>query len=388
MKNTSDSQIVVYSLFFFAICIIIYLCIPDYCINAYKALNYDDNGQIGDIIGGTTSPIIAVIAAYLTFLAFWIQYKANKQQRQDIAVERFESRFYEMIHLHRENLSNLTCGEVSGREAISCYCYKLLIIYSLISHIIEHLDKKSKKDFKRFSLQEYKGNEGKTKIVIAYNLFFYGANYSMIFDFNNKEKRLYDIICHEIEAFESSCTVIDINAKYTEELISITFTDILDSYASANDTDESQAPNKLQIPDKLLCGYNAKLGVYYRQLYHITKFVAQKEGLTETDRYEYMRIVRCQLSDYEQILLYYNSLSPVGHKWNEQLVSPNSIDSEKWLISMGLIARFRLIKNIPSSFIMFGHLPEQEYVCEILKYRKNAPNCTFFESRKAYIIGV
>ena len=121
MKNTSDSQIVIYSIFFFAICIIIYLCIPDYCINVYKASNYDDNGQIGDIIGGTTSPIIAVIAAYLTFLAFWIQYKANKQQRQDIAVERFESRFYEMIHLHRENLSDLTCGEVSGREAISCY---------------------------------------------------------------------------------------------------------------------------------------------------------------------------------------------------------------------------------------------------------------------------
>lgn len=38
--------------------------------------------EIGDSIGGTLNPIIAFTASILTFLAFYIQYKANKSQRE------------------------------------------------------------------------------------------------------------------------------------------------------------------------------------------------------------------------------------------------------------------------------------------------------------------
>ena len=46
-------------------------------------------------------PFIAIAAAGLTFIAFWVQYKANIQQRHDIAIERFESNLFEMIHILR-----------------------------------------------------------------------------------------------------------------------------------------------------------------------------------------------------------------------------------------------------------------------------------------------
>ena len=52
-------------------------------------------------------PFIAIAAAGLTFIAFWVQYKANIQQRHDIAIERFESNLFEMLHIQQEIISEL-----------------------------------------------------------------------------------------------------------------------------------------------------------------------------------------------------------------------------------------------------------------------------------------
>lgn len=67
----------------------------------------NDTGVIGDTIGGFMGPLIAIAAAVLTFMAFWVQYKANIYQRQDISIERFENNFFEMLHLLQEIKSNL-----------------------------------------------------------------------------------------------------------------------------------------------------------------------------------------------------------------------------------------------------------------------------------------
>ncbi len=40
-------------------------------------LDFSKTGQIGDTIGGTMGPFIAIAAAILTFIAFWVQYKSN-----------------------------------------------------------------------------------------------------------------------------------------------------------------------------------------------------------------------------------------------------------------------------------------------------------------------
>ena len=55
----------------------------------YTIADFTDSGQIGDTIGGIMGPFIAIVASLLTFLAFWVQFKANQQQRFDIAIERF-----------------------------------------------------------------------------------------------------------------------------------------------------------------------------------------------------------------------------------------------------------------------------------------------------------
>lgn len=72
---------------------------------------FDILGQgsnIGNAINGITGPFIAIGAAFLTFLAFWVQYKSNIFQRNDIAVERFENNFFELLHIHQNIVAELT----------------------------------------------------------------------------------------------------------------------------------------------------------------------------------------------------------------------------------------------------------------------------------------
>ena len=81
-------------------------------------IDFTDTGQIGDTIGGIMGPFVAIAAAVLTFIAFWVQYKANIQQRHDIAIERFESSVFELLHLQQEITSNLEIGVETGQTVV------------------------------------------------------------------------------------------------------------------------------------------------------------------------------------------------------------------------------------------------------------------------------
>lgn len=91
-KNKTDIVLII--LVVTSLFLLIYSVV--YCINYYYngdilfyyPNNVDDEGkllnpnEIGDSIGGIMNPIIGLSASVLTFLAFYIQYKANKEQRE------------------------------------------------------------------------------------------------------------------------------------------------------------------------------------------------------------------------------------------------------------------------------------------------------------------
>ena len=113
MKNKGNSKknktftldFWIYLVIFLALIAII-CCFPAWFTEPGK-LDFRDTGQIGDTIGGIMGPFVAIAAAILTFLAFWVQFKANEQQRKDIALERFESNFFELLHFHQEITNGL-----------------------------------------------------------------------------------------------------------------------------------------------------------------------------------------------------------------------------------------------------------------------------------------
>ena len=87
-------------------------CLPWILVKNSWRIDFTDTGQIGDTIGGIMGPFVAIAAAGLTFIAFWVQYKANIQQRHDIAIERFESNLFEMIHIQQEIINGLLIEEL------------------------------------------------------------------------------------------------------------------------------------------------------------------------------------------------------------------------------------------------------------------------------------
>ena len=87
--------------------VVVLICFLPWAFTRSWFIDFTGTGQIGDTIGGIIGPFVAIAAAGLTFIAFWVQYKANIQQRHDIAIERFESNLFEMIHIQQEITNGL-----------------------------------------------------------------------------------------------------------------------------------------------------------------------------------------------------------------------------------------------------------------------------------------
>ena len=69
---------------FFVLSFFIFRYAPDYLIQVGINRKYPikETGTTGDTFGGTLGPIVGWLAALLTFAAFWVQYRANQQQRK------------------------------------------------------------------------------------------------------------------------------------------------------------------------------------------------------------------------------------------------------------------------------------------------------------------
>lgn len=107
MKDYSTFDKGFWKSFSWFLLVIIVICILPWLLAKHALIDFSSTGEIGDTIGGIMGPFVAIAAAGLTFIAFWVQYKANIQQRHDIAIERFESNMFEMIHIQQEKINGL-----------------------------------------------------------------------------------------------------------------------------------------------------------------------------------------------------------------------------------------------------------------------------------------
>lgn len=71
-------------------------------------IKYDVTGQIGDFIGGVIGTLISAVGFYYLYLTF-------TEQKSAFERERLESNFFDLIKLHRENVSEL---EFDGKKLV------------------------------------------------------------------------------------------------------------------------------------------------------------------------------------------------------------------------------------------------------------------------------
>lgn len=78
-------------------------------------------------------------------------------------------------------------------------------------------------------------------------------------------------------------------------------------------------------------------GVYFRNLYRTIKYIDEHTILSRIEKYEYVTLLRSQLSDYELALLFYNCLSFYGRGKFKPLIE-----------------KYALLHNLPERLLISG----------------------------------
>jgi hypothetical protein len=279
---------------------------------SFIGIDFSKTGSIGDTIGGIMNPFIALAGIFLTFLAFYIQLKANQQQRvlfrqelmeQNIQFRKnqLENQFYEMIKLHRENIND-------------------------ISLIIKHTSIISGAPFQKKDIHAFEEK------IIGREVFKYFLNEIEILYYVAKE--VYPDLCHDVllqKAYHifwvgidvfSTMTTRDIELEKTKQYI-----EKLRNIRNENDQDGHAFTISMQrygikrYKYTLFCGYSSILAHYYRNLFQIVKFIVSQNntGMDYPDKRKYLRILRAQLSNQEQVMLFYNWKSGFGTNWESKI---------------------------------------------------------------------
>ena len=309
--------------------------------NGLEIFDYTQTGPIGDTIGGIAGPIIAFIASLLTFLAFWVQLQANKAQaaqfnKQDIdtKIERFESNFYELIKLHKENVQEITLdrydkNKIEKRHAFNSFYrefkYSYFVTKSVYNEMLVAKEIDSKYDDRQL-------------VRLAYILFYSGVG-----------------------KIQKGVNIAMIKSKFNEKLYNKIYIKLLDIKLNHQIKIKDKTLIEIELPDcgtanlpesyPPFPGYFSKLGHYYRHLLQIVKFVVnQDEKIFNLKRKEeYLATLRAQLSDHEQLMLYYRVLAGYGNEW---------------LIN-GYFTKYKMIYNLPLPLANFAVPPTKFFQKEI-----------------------
>ena len=285
--------------------------------------------ELGDTLGGTIGPFVGAAGVIFTFLAFYMQKVANDEIRKQFKIQQFESQFYEMIRLYKDNLDEIELfarrkfevrdlnGDLTGyqyenytvsrRDAFKEFKNEFeFILRKIIASNLEIIDEDSFKE--------------------AYSVFFWGLKDIELFNLADRiaiQSRTYDFesILYKMQEIQFSEQVLEFNQGYKFEI-------------------------------EAFKGHSEFLGHYYRHLYHIVKFIVNNESLVYDEKMKYLSMLRAQLSNYEQIMLFYNWLSGYGEGWEN--------DENKFF------TEYKMIHNL-----WYSELYETEFISNAIEDLKN-----------------
>ncbi|MCW3128442.1 MAG: hypothetical protein JWO03_4100 [Bacteroidetes bacterium] len=243
--------------------------------------------EFGSFIGGLVGPMFYLAGFFLLYETIIVQNKSFEKQQ-------FETKFFELLRFHRQNVTEMEYrlpyeehkyinGPLVFREIKSQFTK----LYKIVSPFIE-ASPAIPADRKKIET-----------IDITYLLLFFGVSQSTL-----------PILEHILEK------------RYDRQLT----TDIILEVRK-----ERTAYN----PDSMYFGgHQLRLAHYYRHLFQIVNYVDSTDFITDIQKYDYVKILRAQLSQHEVAIFFLNSLS-IGQPWEKN----------------GYITKYKFIKNLPPNFV-------------------------------------
>lgn len=349
-------------------------------------------GQYGDFIGGLLGTIFTLASFIILYVGYHQQrrqfYKAFRQQDQAQRMETFEKRFFEMVQIHRANVSEMEYTSyprgiihpMNTEQDRETAVHRK--VFRVIYDDLELLEEETRDLFRGVSveqiynpkyLQEIKSNETYTtrkidllvlaKYDILYLIVFFGIGRSgqaiAIHFLSSRYEKAF---------FQPILNFVSLKPKKESDYYKL-WNDIMQS----PDEDKAQVldyfrnrrgfdlrvdfPKASGLPysepyvkrfyysndyNKYYGGHQFRLGHYFRHLYQAVRYV-NDAGLEGDEAYNYIKFLRAQLSTFEQIILAINSLSALGRAWELENKQKKAMPVDQMLIS-----KYNMIRNIPT----------------------------------------
>ena len=274
---------------------------------------------------GVMSPFVAICAAILTYLAFRMQFLANKKMLSDSAKQQVERQFYEMLKIHKDNVNKLqwkifesetenvvdvmnlnsSCGNTltkgimkeythiprNGNGVLSFFLNELTLIYLCVKEIWNAKKKEKEEIF-----------------FAAYEIFFEGIQKSS--QLSLAEKKLMRNIQDKIRDPRNSGNFLE--------------------------TDIYKKCGKIGRCN-VFTGHRDVLNSYYRHLFYTVKTVVNSPVYKDDDeRLTYLKILRSQMTSEEQTLLLFNWYAGYGTEW----------ECKKEKLENHFFTQYKMIHNI------------------------------------------
>lgn len=287
--------------------IVIIILAPFILTRSLGLVSFDDTGQIGDTIGGTTAPIIGIVSIYLLYRTLKEQAEFNGEQSVIAHKEQFKSTFFQLLQEQRD---------ISDRLQGTFY-------------MLNETNVRNKKSIEASGL----------------NFFFYARKQlNTIFDSLDNPTycgKYHTELAYEIET--SIDAIVEstpfLHPNVPEEERQATLTEIYEmrrpfhySYINTRyrisesiyqQYQKHTVENKIKLGYALFYNQHENVGHYFRHLYQVLKYVKDNEdaevamhgsrvkGKREKkirDNYrQYAQFIQAQMSIDELYLLFYDS---------------------------------------------------------------------------------
>jgi len=325
-------------IYLFIIFALIVIC-SVFAIHEFTQIEISAIGAVGAFLGGVLGPLFALLVGVFTFLAFYVQFVANRKIQEQFEVQQFENQFYKMLDLHKANVDELKIpyierfskkiqilneddvdAELDSRlryvEGRKAFVDMVEEFHDILTQVLWDSRRSNYKD--------------SVKWHYAYKIFFWGL-YSDFANSNDLNKEDKDQIKSHLGA---------------QQLF------------FKKDSEEGKR-NRLKPRFVPYQGHESHLAHYYRHLFQTVKYVVRtKEAgvINYKQARQYLRILRAQLSNAEQQMLYYNYICGFGKEW-DRLGKRNN----------RFFTRYRMIHNIPVDRVKHVENPRdhfKEFICE------------------------
>lgn len=251
------------------------------------SLEHPLSSNVATTINGLMNPFIAIAAAILTFMAFWVQYNANQNIYRENKKQQNERQFYEMLKIHRDNVDKMEFM-YSGYTATT------------ITESKQHPGCVESKQTTSSWLY-FRGQKAIQNFLVEFKIIY------MTFpsDTTDKFKKAYDVFFNGVFS-NTFCS-----SKEKELLMS----------KRHEIYNKGSSENEISLPwSSIMNGHKDVLNPYYRHLYLTVKSIVDS-NFGEDEKKMFLKTLRASLTAEEQALLlfnwYYGKLNGDGYgiKW-------------------------------------------------------------------------